>query len=213
MTRKIRVLLADDHGVVREGLRLLLETQEDMEVVGEAGNGRDAVLLAAKLKPDLVVMDIAMPELNGIEATRRIRDEAPGARVLILTMKDSSEYLYWAMEAGARGYLLKETAGRNLFHRGERYLGSRALETLVNGFLRSPPSGQGRSPLERLSSRERQVLQMVAEGNSSASVAAILCLSPKTVETYRSRLMRKLGVKDLPGLIKFTIRHGITSLD
>jgi len=220
MTSKtIRVLLADDHGIVREGLRFLLESQPDITVVGEVENGREAVRQAKKLKPDLVVMDIAMPELNGIEATRLIRDATPETKVLILSIKHSREHVYRALEAGAGGYLLKESAGRNLFEAvrlvnlGKRYLGLGVIETVVEDFILHPKVDSAHDPLSTLSSRERQVLQMVAEGKSSTAIAQALFLSPKTVETYRSRLMQKLELHDITSLVKFAIQHGITGLE
>jgi DNA-binding NarL/FixJ family response regulator len=208
----IRVLLADDHAVVRDGLKVLLQQSTGVSVVGEAADGRTAVRLAQELKPDVVVMDIAMRDLNGIEAARMVREKCPATRVIMLSMHSNSEHVYRAFDAGASGFVLKDSAGEEVAaavraaHLGRRYL-SPALAALDSTLQ----SNAGRaSPLESLSARERQVLQLVVEGRSSAEIAASIHLSPKTVETYRGRLMAKLGVRDVPGLVRFAIEHGIT---
>lgn len=216
---EIKVFLADDHAVVRDGLRSLLEAEKDISVIGGAADGRKTVRQVQKLRPDVVVMDIAMPELNGIEATEQILETCPPTRVLILSMHSSKEHIFRALQAGAQGYLLKESAGQEVVkavrtvHSGTRYLSQRITETVIDDYMHQCQAASAPSPLKRLSSREREILQLVAEGKSSAEIAETLYLSPKTVETYRSRLMRKLGVSDLPGLVKFAIRHGVTALD
>jgi RNA polymerase sigma factor (sigma-70 family) len=214
----IRVLLADDHAVVRDGLRYILEAQADITVVGEADNGRQAVTQVRKLKPDVVVMDIAMPELNGIEATKQVRQECPSTEVAILSVYSTSEHIFRALQAGARGYLLKESAGKEVVsavravHVGRRYLSHKIAETTIDDYMQQRKATEAKSPLDRLSPREREVLQLVVEGKSSKEIANILYLSPKSVETYRSRLMQKLNVNDLPALVKFAIQHGLTPL-
>lgn len=213
---KIRVLLVDDHAIVRDGLRFLLEAHDDFEVVGGAANGRDAVRAARDLQPDVVIMDLAMPELNGTEATHQIHDACPGTQVLVLSMHSTAEHIYRAFQAGAQGYLLKESAGPELLaavrtvHAGRRYLSQKIAETVVDDYIRERHAA---SPLESLSGRERQILQQIAEGKSSAETARALCLSPKTVETYRSRMMKKLGIVDFPALVRFAIQHGLTPLE
>jgi DNA-binding NarL/FixJ family response regulator len=215
----INVLLVDDHTVVRDGLRMLLEAQDDITVVGDAANGRQAVRQVEQLRPDVVVMDIAMPELNGIEATRQIQELCPDTQIVILSMYATDEHIFRALQAGARGYLLKEAAGQEVVqavrtvHVGQCYLSQQITETLVDDYVRRREAGVARSPLENLSSREREILQLVVEGKSSAEIADILSLSTKTVGTYRSRLMQKLGVNDVPGLVKFAIQHGLTPVD
>lgn len=208
---KIRVFLADDHAVLREGLKALLEAIDSIEIVGEAGDGREAVQRALELRPDVLLMDIGMPGLNGIEATRLLCEKWPEACIVILSMYSSVEHVHQAFDAGALGYVLKDSAGREVLaalrsvYAGQRY---------VTASLRAALFGGGRrkgSPLERLSPRERHVLQLVVEGRTSAQIGAIMKLSPKTVDTYRSRLMSKLGVRDVPGLVKLAIQHGLTS--
>jgi len=212
----IRVLLADDHAVVRDGLRVLLEAQSDIDVVGDAANGREAVRLARNLHPDVAVMDIAMPELNGIEATAQLHDACPLTQVLILSMHSTTEHIFRALQAGARGYLLKDSAGSEVVdavravHTGQRYLSHKIAAAVIDDYI---AERHRLSPLESLSRRERQILQLVAEGKSSAEIAAMLFLSPKTVDTYRSRMMHKLGISELPSLVKFAIQHGVTKLD
>jgi len=206
------VLLADDHAVVRDGLRAVLEGSQDMHVVGVAGNGREAVSETQRLHPDVVIMDIAMPELDGVEATRRIAEKCPDTRVLILSMYLSAEHIHRALQAGAQGYVLKESAGDEVveairaLRAGKRYLSHRITETMIDDYLRE---GTNVSPLDSLSLRERDVLQLVVEGNTNVSIAQKLSLSPKTVETYRARIMRKLKVRDTVELVKFAMRHGL----
>ncbi len=215
----ITVFLADDHAVVRDGLRALLDAQPDIRVIGDAANGHETVHRVAQLCPDVVVLDIAMPELNGIESAWEIGRVCPATQVIILSMHSTTEHIVRALQAGARGYLLKESAGIEVVnavravHAGQRYLSQKISDRIVDDYIRQRQAPQASSPLVRLSSREREVLQLVAEGKSSAEIADILSLSLKTVETYRSRLMRKLGIGDLPGLVKFAIQHGLTSLE
>ena len=209
----IRVLLADDHAVVRDGLRALLGAQSGIEVVGDVANGREAVREAQKLQPDVVVMDIAMPDLNGIEATLQIEDACPSTQVLILSMHSTMEHIF---RAGARGYLLKDSAGSEVVeavravHAGRRYLGNKIAASVIDDYVAERHRS---SPLDSLSRRERQILQLIAEGKTSAEAGAMLFLSPKTIDTYRSRMMHKLGIADLASLVKFAIQHGITQLD
>jgi DNA-binding NarL/FixJ family response regulator len=208
----IRVLLADDHALMREGLRALLSAAADIEIVGEVRTGREAERQVLQLEPHVVLMDIAMPDLNGIEAARVIHARSPAVRIVMLSMHATAEYVYRAFEAGASGYLLKEAAAEEVItavqtvHEGRRYL-SPALAEIASD---PAASGQARSPVDRLSARERQVLQLVVEGRSSSEIAGMIHLSPKSVQTYRSRLMMKLGVNDLPSLVKFALEHGLT---
>jgi len=210
-----RILIADDHALVREGLRLILETHSDLEVVGETGSGRETIELVRRLAPDLVLMDIAMPELNGIEATAMLKEGYPAVRVVVLSMHATSEHIYRAFQAGASGYLVKESAGAEVVDAvrsvvlGGRYLSRKIAGTVIDDLTTNREVGRQRSPLESLSPREREILQLVAEGHSSVAIGKLVHLSPKTVDTYRSRLMKKLGVDDLAGLIRFALEHGL----
>ena len=210
----IRVLLADDHRVITDGLRSLIDAQPDMKVVAIAADGLQAVRQSLEVKPDVVVIDQAMPEMNGTEAARLIRERNDAIRVVVLSMHSSAEHVERALQAGANGYVLKSSAGEELLgairavHGGRRYLSGALAEGLVDRML----SGPG-DPLAPLSARERQVLKMLADGFSVVGIATRLSLSRKTVETYRERLMEKLAVRDLPALVKFAIKHGIVELE
>ncbi len=213
----ISVFLADDHAVVRDGLWALLDAESDISVIGDAENGRDAAYQVAQLCPDVVIMDIAMPVLNGIESTLEIRVVCPSTRVIILSMHSTTEHVIRALQAGAYGYLLKDSAGVELVdavrtvHAGHRYLSPKITDSLVDQLVQQPETII-ESPLMRLSPREREVLQLAVEGKTNAEIAESLSLSIKTVGTYRSRLMGKLDIHDLPGLVKFAIKHDLTPL-
>jgi len=215
----ISVFLADDHPVVRNGLMLILQAEPEIKVVGQAADGHEAVKRVGKAAPDVVIMDIAMPGLNGIEATKKIRTACPAVRVLILSMHATAEHIYQALQAGAQGYLLKESAGEEVIKavralcKGKRYLSEKISETVVNDYLQQRTLEKKKSPLASLSEREREILQLAAEGKPSAEIGRILFISPKTVETYRSRLMQKLGISDHSALIKFAIQYGLTTVD
>lgn len=209
----IRVLLADDHAIVRDGVRAILEREADLTVVAAVADGRAALRETERLQPDVVLIDIAMPELGGIEAAVLIRERCPAVRVIVLSMHASAEHVYRALQAGVCGYLVKESAGDEVLlavrsvQAGGRYLSERIADIVVDGYVRQH---RGQSPLDRLSRRERQILQGVVEGHTSVEIARTLCLSPKTVETYRARLMHKLGVADFAALIRFAVEHGMT---
>ncbi len=206
----INVLLADDHVMVRKGFRLILETQSDIRIVGEASNGREAVELAESLQPDVIVMDVAMPELNGIEATRRIITAAPRARVLALSMHKDSVYVREILRAGARGYLLKDAVDSDLLNavravaRGEGYLSSAVSDAVLSDYRKHV-----RDPLDLLSSREREVLQMIAEGKTNKDIANSLNLSVYTVDAHRGKIMEKLNLHSTGELVRFAVRHGL----
>jgi len=214
----ITVFLADDHAIVRDGLRFLLNAQSDITVLGDAADGRSAVRQVARLQPDIAILDITMPELNGVEATFQIRQLCPAVQVIILSMHSNIEHVTRALQAGACGYLLKESAGVEvvnavrIVHTGHRYLSQKIADTLIDDYTRRSHTLE-KSPLNSLSAREREVLQLVVEGNSNATIAATLSISIKTVETYRSRLMHKLDISDLPSLVKFAIQRGLTPLE
>ena len=216
---RVKLLLADDHSVVRDGLRLILEAQPDIDVVGEAADGRTAFRQAKKLRPDVVLLDVAMPQLNGIEAAERIHAFDPSIRIVILSMHSSKEHILRALRAGATGYVLKESAAAEVLSAvrdvlaGRRYLSHKVSEHVIEALLHPDDGDHLETPLEQLSPREREVLQLVAEGKSSAEIGRILFLSPKTVDTYRSRLMHKLEVGDIASLVRFAVRHGIVPAD
>ena len=206
----IRVLLADDHAMVRKGFRMILEAQPDMEISGEAGNGREAVELAEKLHPDVVVMDVAMPELNGIEATRRLASSSPHSRVLALSMHKDSVYVREILRAGARGYLLKDSIDTDLINavravaRGDGYISPGVSDAVLSDYRRHVSD-----PLDLLTSREREVLQMIAESKTNKEIAASLNLSVYTVEAHRGKIMEKLNLHSTGELVRFAVRHGL----
>jgi DNA-binding NarL/FixJ family response regulator len=212
----LRVLVVDDHPVVADGIKHLLTTQGGIDVVGTAGDGAEAIRLVGELKPDVTLMDIVMPQMNGIDAVREIVLRQADARVLVLSMYSDSERVYQALQAGARGYVLKRDLSEELIGAirqvaaGGRYLSPGVTDTVVTDYLHEKRTPEA---LGQLSARERHVLQMLVEGKSAAAVARRLELSPRTIETYKARLMRKLALSDLPALVKFAVRHGLTPLD
>ncbi len=213
--KKIAVLLVDDHTVVRQGLRALLSSEEDIEVVGEAENGRQAVVLARKTPPDVVVMDVAMPLLNGLEATKQILKLVPTAKVLVLTSYGDDECVQQLMQAGAVGYLIKQTAANDLLkairevHRGNAYFSPTIAKRLRDQCREAFTSGQSSRRPGELTSREAEVLQLIAEGFSNKQIAAELCISIKTVEKHRQQVMNKLNIHDVAGLTRYAISKGM----
>jgi len=212
----IRVLIADDHAVVTEGLSFVIDAQPDMSVVATCQDGREAVQQALSTSPDVVVIDHAMPLLNGTEATRLIRERCPKTRVIMLSMHSNEVHVTHALQAGATGYVVKKSAAKEVVeairtvHGGRRYLGKELVDRVLDQLLRAPTSVD---PLGLLSSRERQVLQLLAEGHTLVDIADALALSIKTVETYRLRMMEKLGIHDIANLVRFAIQHGVTPLE
>jgi DNA-binding NarL/FixJ family response regulator len=211
----LRILLADDHEIVRRGLKDLLEAETGWRIVGEATTGREAVAKAKLLKPDVVILDLRMPELNGLEATRQIRRSLPGSEILILTMSDSEELARTVLEAGAHGYLLKSDAGRDLVaavdslgqHRP--FFTSAIARMVLQAFLNSGAAG---APGDPLTAREREIVQLLAEGKSNKEVAAVLGISVKTAETHRANIMRKLDLHSTSDLVHYAVRNRITVL-
>jgi DNA-binding NarL/FixJ family response regulator len=210
MSKKTRILLADDHAVVRQGFRMILGAQADLEIIGEAGNGREAVSMSETLHPDVVVMDVAMPELNGIEATRRIMETAPHTRVLALSMHKDSVYVREILRAGARGYLLKDSIDVDLLAavravaKGEGYLSPGVSDSVLSDYRKHVTD-----PLDLLSSREREVLQLIAEGKTNKDIATLLNLSVYTVDAHRGRIMEKLNLHSTSELVRFAVRKGL----
>jgi len=208
--KRIRILLADDHAVVRQGFKMILAEQPDMEIAGEAANGREAVELAEKIKPDVVVMDVAMPELNGIEATRRLAASLPHTRVLALSMHKDSVYVREILRAGARGYLLKDSPAQDMLAAvravagGEGYISPAVSSAVLDDYRKHVTN-----PIDLLTSREREVLQMLAEGKTNKEIATVLKLSVYTVDAHRGRIMEKLNVHSINELVRFAVRNGL----
>ncbi len=206
----VRVLIADDHGIVRSGLRMLLEQQPDLEVVAECGDGAEARDVAIRERPDIAILDVKMPKLTGLQATREIREHAPDVSVLILSMYDDERYLFEALKAGASGYVLKAQADVDLLEavraveRGEPFLTPEAQRALIKDVL-----GQGTGRTDELTPREEEVVKLVAEAHTNKEIAEILHLSEKTVENHRSNAMKKLGMRDRVELVRYAIRRGL----
>jgi DNA-binding NarL/FixJ family response regulator len=212
----VRILLVDDHDVVRRGLKALLQERAEWEICGEAVTGREAVDLAGRLQPEIAIVDLMMPDLNGLETTRQIRKVSQRTQVLIFTMHHTESLVHDVLEAGARGYLLKSDAERHivtavetLLHR-QPYLSAQVSETVLDGFLRSGRQGDGELSAPRLTPREREVIQLLAEGDRNKRIAQKLGISIKTVETHRTTLMRKIGVKSIVELVRYAVRNHLT---
>jgi two-component system response regulator NreC len=212
---KVRVLIVDDHAIVRDGVRMILEAQPDIEVVGEASDGREALEAARQLSPGVVLMDIAMPGMNGLEATAAIRQELPDVQVLILTMHEDYEYFFEVLRAGASGYVLKGASSDDLVsairavHQGGVYLHPAVAKNLVSDYVKRMEPGEDRARYDGLSDRERQVLKLVAEGETSRQIAEELFLSVNTVQTHRAHIMEKLGLHNRTDLIRYALRKGL----
>jgi two-component system response regulator NreC len=215
--RKIRILLADDHKLMRSGLRLLIEQQPDLSVVGEAGDGREAVSMAKSLRPDVTVMDIGMPNLNGIEASHQITHSHPEIAVVMLSMHADESYVLRALKAGAKGYLLKDSAEADLIRAVRAVAGGKSFfspvvsKVLLDDYMRKLKRSGAEDAYDLLTPREREILQLVAEGKSNKEVANLLNLSVYTVETHRSNIMQKLNLRGVPELILYAVRKGIIS--
>lgn len=214
---RVRILLADDHALVRSGIRLVLESLSGLEVVGEAQGGHEALKLVESLRPDIALLDISMPGLNGIETARHMRKRFPSIRSVILSMHDGEAYVSQALRAGASGYLLKDATPAELelaltaVSRGETYLSTRVSGVVIERFLQS--TEKSASPLQHLTERQREILQLIAEGYSTKQIAGQLGVSIKTVETHRSLLMDRLDIHDVAGLVRFALRNGIVQED
>jgi two-component system response regulator NreC len=212
---KIRILLADDHTILRIGLKMMLNAQPNMEVVGEAQDGHQAIDEAQRLQPDIVLMDITMPEMNGIEATRQIKRLNPNIKILILTMHKQEEYVFLALQAGASGYMLKEATDTELItaihviKSGQFYLSPTAQSVVVGDYLQKVRAGEERDNYSSLTEREREILKLVAEGYTNNQIAERLVISPKTVDTHRTHIMDKLNMHSRAELIKYAMRRGL----
>ena len=215
---KIKVFVADDHTILRQGIKALLDNQGGIEVIGEAKDGREAIKIIEEVLPDVILMDIAMPGLNGLEATRRIKKKFPKMKVLVLTMYTNEEYIFQILNAGANGYLVKETAFQDLIsairavYRGEAFMSPSISKKVINNYIKRA-RGDKKKVHDILTTREREILQLIAEGNSNKRIAEALFISPKTAETHRTHIMDKLNIHDRAGLIKYAIRKGIVDID
>ena len=214
----IKVLVADDHTILRQGIKALLDNQAGIEVIGEAKDGREALTLIERLLPDVILMDIGMPGLNGLEATRRIKKKFPGIKVLVLTMYTNEEYVFQILNAGANGYLVKETAFQDLIsairavYRDEAFMSPSIAKKVINRYTQGVRKTND-TACDILTTREREILQLIAEGSSSKKIAEALFISPKTVETHRTHIMDKLNIHNRTDLIKYAIRTGIVAID
>lgn len=213
--KKIRILLADDHTILRAGLKMMLNAQPDMEIVGEAQDGRQSIAEAQRLQPDVVLMDITMPDINGIEATKQIKKLLPDTRVLVLTMHEHDEYVFQALRAGASGYMLKEAAATDLItalrviQSGQFYLSPTAQSVMVGDYLQRVRAGEEKDSYSSLTEREREILKLVAEGHTNNQIAERLVISPKTVDTHRTHIMDKLNLHSRAELVKYAMRRGL----
>jgi two-component system, NarL family, response regulator NreC len=214
----IRVLIADDHRMIRDGLKTPIEKEAGMEVIAEAENGREVIRLVQKHRPNIVITDVSMPDMNGTEATRKILEEIPGIRVIALSMHSDRRYVLGMLEAGASGYLLKDCAFEELatairqVARGNTYLSPKIAEVVVNGYLNKTP-GLSQASGSMLTPREREVLQLLAEGRSAKEVASHIHVSVKTVETHRRNMMVKLNMRSIAELTKYAVREGLASIE
>lgn len=210
--RKIRVVLVDDHGLVRQGFRMLLSQYPDIDVVGEACSGREGVDMCVALSPDVVILDVAMPQMNGVEATRQIRQNVPSTGILVLTMHKDAIYLREALRAGAKGYLLKDAIDKDLLDavravaRGDGFLSPGVSGTVLDDYQKHVTD-----PLDQITNRERQILQLLGEGKSSKDIATELDISVYTVDAHRSRIMKKLGLRTIGDVVRFALQNGLSS--
>lgn len=217
--KKIKLLVADDHKIFRQGIKKLLEDEADLQVVGEASDGREAVKKATELKPDVILMDIAMANLNGLEATRHIKKQLPSAKVIMVTMHKNEEYVLQSFQAGASGFILKEGAVEELvsairsIHSDKSFLSPSISKTLIDAYMRKMETGKTETPFDLLTDREREVLQLIAEGYTNREVAKSLFISVKTVEAHRAHIMQKLNIHDIAKLVKYAIQKGLVDLN
>jgi two-component system response regulator NreC len=217
--KKIKLLVADDHKIFRQGIKMLLEEESDLQVVGEASDGREAVKKATELKPDVILMDIAMANLNGLEATRQIKKQLPSAKVIMVTMHKNEEYVLQSFQAGASGFILKEGAVEELvsairsINSDKSFLSPSISKTLIDAYMRKMETGKTETPFDLLTDREREVLQLIAEGYTNREVAKSLFISVKTVEAHRAHIMQKLNIHDIAKLVKYAIQKGLVDLN
>jgi len=217
--KKVKLLVADDHKIFRQGIKKLLEEEPDLQVVGEAADGREAIKKATELKPDVILMDIAMANLNGLQATKQIKKILPDTKVIMVTMHKNEEYVLQSFQAGASGYILKEGAVEELvsairtIHQDKSFLSPAISKTLIDAYLRKMETGKTETPFDLLTDREREVLQLIAEGYTNREVAKSLFISVKTVEAHRAHIMQKLNIHEIAKLVKYAIQKGLVDLN
>jgi len=217
--KKVKLLVADDHKIFRQGIKKLLEEESDLQVVGEAADGRETIKKATELKPDVILMDIAMANLNGLQATRQIKKILPDTKVIMVTMHKNEEYVLQSFQAGASGYILKEGAVEELvsairtIHQDKSFLSPTISKTLIDAYLRKMETGKTETPFDLLTDREREVLQLIAEGYTNREVAKALFISVKTVEAHRAHIMQKLNIHEIAKLVKYAIQKGLVDLN
>lgn len=217
--KKVKLLVADDHKIFRQGIKKLLEEEPDLQVVGEAADGRETIKKATELKPDVILMDIAMANLNGLQATKQIKKILPDTKVIMVTMHKNEEYVLQSFQAGASGYILKEGAVEELvsairtIHQDKSFLSPAISKTLIDAYLRKMETGKTETPFDLLTDREREVLQLIAEGNTNREVAKLLFISVKTVEAHRAHIMQKLNIHEIARLVKYAIQKGLVDLN
>jgi len=217
--KKVKLLVADDHKIFRQGIKKLLEEEPDLQVVGEAADGRETIKKATELKPDVILMDIAMANLNGLQATKQIKKILPDTKVIMVTMHKNEEYVLQSFQAGASGYILKEGAVEELvsairtIHQDKSFLSPAISKTLIDAYLRKMETGKTETPFDLLTDREREVLQLIAEGYTNREVAKSLFISVKTVEAHRAHIMQKLNIHEIARLVKYAIQKGLVDLN
>lgn len=217
--KKVKLLVADDHKIFRQGIKKLLEEEPDLQVVGEAADGRETIKKATELKPDVILMDIAMANLNGLQATKQIKKILPDTKVIMVTMHKNEEYVLQSFQAGASGYILKEGAVEELvsairtIHQDKSFLSPTISKTLIDAYLRKMETGKTETPFDLLTDREREVLQLIAEGYTNREVAKSLFISVKTVEAHRAHIMQKLNIHEIAKLVKYAIQKGLVDLN
>ncbi len=215
--KRIRILLADDHALIRTGIRNLLSGNKDFEIVGEAADGEEALTLTGKLSPEVLIIDISMPKLSGLEATKQIKEQFPGTGILVLTMHENPEYIYQIFKSGASGYLLKNSGKDELVEaiyavsKGKKYFGPHVSELMISEYMKKADAREERTGDTPLTKREREILELIGQGKNNQQIADVLFISPRTVDTHRTNIMQKLNIHDAANLVRYALEHGFGS--